>query len=440
MITGLILVAAYILICLSPLALSLIISQETHHELLFETGKGFALVSFMILMLQPLLAGRFRWIERPFGLDIVIRFHKYAAIIATVLLISHPVFLATGKDGPAAVFGLNVPISVYIGRFALIILLINVFLSLFSLPRGMKFEKWRVYHDFLGPLLLVLIFFHSLLKGEDLELSALQYFWLGTLLMAVTVFLYHRIIRPQSMKKHPYRVIDVKQEADDVWTVKLAPPEGHDVYQYKPGQFQFITFYRGDNLPVEEHHWTISSSPAQRDYVSSTIKNLGDFTSTMGETKKGDTAVVHAPFGRFSYVFYPDEKDLVFITGGIGITPVMSMLRHMRDTQTNISVLLLYANANERSIIFRDELSDMKEKGSPSLKVVHVLEEPGEGWNGEKGRIDRERIDRHCGDILAEKSFYLCGPPGMIKATLRILKERGVKDKRIHLEVFSFLT
>lgn len=440
MITGLILVLFYILACLSPLVISLVISPETHHEFLVETGKGFALISFMILMLQPLLAGRFRWIERPFGLDIVIRFHKYAAILATVLLIAHPVLLATGKDGPSAVFGLNVPVSVYIGRIALVILLINMFLSLYNLPRGMKFEKWRVYHDFLGPFLLVLIFLHSLLKGKDLELQVMQYFWLGMLLIAVTAFLYHRIIRPRSLKKHPYRVDEVKQESDDVWTVKLVPPEGQAIYEYKPGQFQFITFYRDGDLPVEEHHWTISSSPSQRDYVSSTIKNLGDFTATIGQTKKGDTAVVHAPFGRFSYVFYPGEKDLVLLIGGIGITPVMSMLRHMRDTGVSIPVLLLYANKNENSIVFRDELSEMEKNESQSLKVVHVLEEPGEEWSGERGHIDREQIERYCGKDLTEKSFYLCGPPGTIHAAMQVLRELGVKDKQIHLEVFSFLT
>ncbi|MFQ6111325.1 MAG: oxidoreductase, partial [Nitrospinota bacterium] len=76
----------------------------------------------------------------------------------------------------------------------------------------------------------------------------------------------------------------------------------------------------------------------------------------------------------------------------------------------------------------------------PRLKVVHVLTKPGEDWAGESGRIDREKIERFCGGNLKGKAFYLCGPPELIEATLRNLKDLGVADDRIHLEIFSFLS
>ena len=224
-----------------------------------------------------------------------------------------------------------------------------------------------------------------------------------------------------------------------MWTVKLAPPKGERCYDYLPGQFHFLTFHRGRNLPVEEHHWTISSSPSEMDTISSTIKELGDFTATIGQTKPGDTATAHGAFGRFSYVLHQDERDLVFIAGSIGITPLMSMLRHMCDTQSTISVLLLYGNRSEEDIVFRQELSEIEAGGSPRLKVVHVLSKPTESWCGETGRIDGQKIQEFCGRNLREKAYYICGPPAMISATIKNLRDFSVANAQIHVEVFAFL-
>jgi len=159
----------------------------------------------------------------------------------------------------------------------------------------------------------------------------------------------------------------------------------------------------------------------------------------MGETRVGDRAAVHGGFGRFSYVLHPEERDLVFIAGGIRITPLMSMIRHMRDTRDTRRVLLLYANKDESGIVFSRELSEIEAGGYPSLRVVHVLGSPPPGWKGEAGFVDREKIQRLCGDKLDDKVFYVCGPPGLINAVLDALKALGVEDYRIRLEIFSFL-
>jgi ferredoxin-NADP reductase len=246
-------------------------------------------------------------------------------------------------------------------------------------------------------------------------------------------------VRPILLKNRAYRVIDVRPEAPDVWTVRMAPPEGEKIADYLPGQFHFITFYRGRNLPVEEHHWTISSSPSQKEYVSSTIKALGDFTSTMGETRRGDAAAVQGAFGRFSYLFHPDERDLVFVAGGIGITPLMSMIRYMHDIGDTRNVVLFYSNRKEGQIVFKEELSSMEEGGHPGLKVIHIISSPGEGWTGETGYVNQDKIRKYCGDDLRGKAFYLCGPAGMINAVESVLKDMGVPQRQIRTEIFSFL-
>jgi ferredoxin-NADP reductase len=136
---------------------------------------------------------------------------------------------------------------------------------------------------------------------------------------------------------------------------------------------------------------------------------------------------------------HPDERDLVFIAGGIGITPLMGMLRHMRDTKAALPVLLLYANKDEKEIAFRKELAEIERGKYPRLKVVHCLSNPAKGWKGETGRLDQERIERWCGEGITEKAFYICGPPGLLEATIANLRALGVPDRRMHIEIFSFL-
>jgi ferredoxin-NADP reductase len=159
----------------------------------------------------------------------------------------------------------------------------------------------------------------------------------------------------------------------------------------------------------------------------------------MGETQPGDKAVVHAPFGRFSYLFHPEEKELVFIAGGIGITPLMAMLRYMKDNREVRPVTLLYGNPNQESMVFREELGEIEKGEHPSLKVVHVLSNPLKEWDGEKGYIDREMIEKYCGSDLSKKGFYVVGPPMLIEKSIHNLQDMGVKDRQIHMEVFSFL-
>ncbi|MFZ7110665.1 MAG: ferric reductase-like transmembrane domain-containing protein [Desulfatiglandales bacterium] len=404
-----------------------------------EIAKCMALSGFMILSLQFFLAARLKRIERPFGLDILIRYHKHMAVFAALLLLSHPVLLAIGGSGWRLILGLDLPWYIWTGKAALIILIFNVLLSLYQRSLKLKFEHWRLFHDVLGPVLLALAFVHSWFAGDDLALPSMKALWLLALILTALIYVYHRILRPRRLRDHPFRVIDVVPETEDVWTVKMAPPEGDTLYPYLPGQFHFVTFYRKEDLPVEEHHWTISSSPAEKAYVSSTIKALGDFTSTIGRTAVGDRAAIHGAFGRFSYALHPEQQDLVFIAGGIGITPLMSMLRHMRDTRDSRAVLLFYANPDEDRIVFHQELMEIEKGGHPLLKVVHVLSRPGEDWSGERGHVDREKIKRFCGRNLHTKTFYICGPRPMLKAVTRALRDLGVADRQIREEIFSFL-
>ncbi len=429
--------ATYTLIILSPLAVVGVLRPQVDHSFVYTVGKNFALVAFAIMAMQFVLAARLRWIERPFGFDVMFRFHKMMALVAFALILSHPVLLALGGKSWGVLFDPAIKWHIWLGRIALMLLWMHVWLVFFRIAIQMEYQVWRMTHNVAAALVFPLAFVHSYKSGGDMRLDTLKMVWIALFAAGASAYVWHRLVRPLLLKREAYTVTDVRQETKDVWTVSLKPPAGVKRYDYLPGQFHFLTFRRDPILPVEEHHWTISSSPTEPGIVSSTIKESGDFTATIGKTKPGDTALVLAPFGRFSYLLHPDERDFVFIAGGIGITPLMSMLRHMRDTQTNVSVLLLSGNRCEEDIVFRDELAEMKRGDRPQLKVVHVLSKAGDHWQGEKGHIGHDTIRRHCVDELAAKAFYVCAPPAMSKNVIACLQKLDVKDRRIHFEFFS---
>jgi ferredoxin-NADP reductase len=143
---------------------------------------------------------------------------------------------------------------------------------------------------------------------------------------------------------------------------------------------------------------------------------------------------VQGAFGRFSYVLHPNETHLVFIAGGIGITPFMSMIRHMHDTGNARDVLLLYANWTEKDIVFREELNRISASGCPRLTVVHVLSRPADTWQGPRGRIDAALLRQYC--EVHDRAFYLCVPGGMYKTLIASLRAMGVPRHSIRYERF----
>jgi predicted ferric reductase len=431
-------ISLYLLVLITPLVLVTVFRPQTDHSFIYELGKNFALLGLTILAIQFVLAARLKWIEEPFGLDIVIQFHRFMGIFATILLLVHPILLALGEKGWFFLISLDSPWFIWVARIVFLILLIHTIFSRFRGALRIEFQKWLRWHDILALLVIPLGFLHSWYAGGDLTVVQIQVLWVSLLILTFFIYIYHRVLRPKQLRRHPYRVIKVLKESHNVWTIKLAQHEGEDRFEYLPGQFHFITLYRGENLPVEDHPFTIASSPTQAGFISSTIKQSGDFTATIAHTKPGDIAVVHGPFGRFSYVLHQAERNLIFVTGGVGITPLMSMLRHMRDTRADIQVVVFYANRTRKDIIFHDELTEIAGGELPHLNVIHILSRPDENWDGETGYLSSEKIRHLCGEDLQNRTFYLCGPPMMIRQIIWELRDLGVPEAHIHFEKFSF--
>ena len=430
---GILLAALYPLLLVAPLATIALFRPPVDHSLVAELGVDCALVGFTILSLQFVMTARLRWVEAPYGMDVLLAFHRVMALVAVALLVAHPLLVASA-EGWSLLFGLGAPWYVWAGRGALTVLLLHVGLALGRRALRLPYERWRRVHNVLAVTILTAGVAHSLFAGDDFRDWPGRLAWIFVPATGLAAWAYSRAVRPWLLARRHFHVLAVEPQAPRVWTITLEPPYGR-VFRFVPGQFQFLRFL-GAGVPREEHPFTIASSPTRPDRISLTIKECGDFTQTLGRVRPGDRATVHGPFGRFSHDLHPDERDLVFVAGGVGITPIMSMLRAMRGRGEARRVTLVYAARTTSDLLFTSELSAMAADGRPLLEVIYVLSQAPPRWAGEAGRVDATRLARWC-EGLDDKAFYLCCPPAMTNDLIRGLRTLGVSPRRIHCDYFS---
>lgn len=396
-------------------------------------ARTLGLVGFAMLAIQIGLGSRLRFIDRPWGLDTVMRFHKRAAIAAFFMLALHPLVLlflyASQMD---LGFGVAVDLlhSIYSGIIALALLVVVLFTSLYFKLLRVNYQLWRQTHK-AAVAVVVVGFIHGLRHGPEMPFPMNAYYW-ALFVCVVALFLF-RNLYTYIWGRRKWRVASVKPETHDTYTLTLEPANDKEKpLDHRPGQFIFLRLVR-PGRSSEEHPFTISSSPPRDGKrLTFTIKKSGDFTDTIGETQAGDSARIHGPFGRFSYQFHA-PKGFVFIAGGVGITPILSMLRHLHETGDRRPAVLIFGNRTEGDIIAREELEAMPD----TVDVHHVLTTPSENWRGFEGYVNGDLIEECAGELLAEADVYLCGPPPMMDLVTKELKALGVRRSRIHSERFT---
>src|SRR5579871_4065787 len=248
------------------------------------------------------------------------------------------------------------------------------------------------------------------------------------------VLFYIRIIKPLFLLRRPYRIAEVRKERGDTATLVMQP-EGHPGFRFTPGQFGWLTVW-GSPFKITGHPFSFSSSAALTDgRVEMTIRNLGDFTSTIHTLPAGKRVYLDGPYGAFT-VGNPADMH-VLIAGGIGITPMMSIIRTFADNGDKRPVILLYGSKDWESITFREELDALKER--LNLTIVHVIRNPPAEWTGERGHITAEVFKRHLLPPYADHEYFICGADIMMDSIEKALDELHVPISKYHSERYSFV-
>ena len=232
------------------------------------------------------------------------------------------------------------------------------------------------------------------------------------------------------------KVTHIAIETPTVKTFRLVDPSGATIpFDYLPGQFMQVEVEDPSGQKLRRAY-TIASSPTRRAYVELTIRRAGSVSQHLHEhIKVGDLLKSSAPYGNFTFTGL-DEDSIVFIGGGVGITPLMSAIRYLTDLAWPGEIYFIYGTRSVEEFAFREELEYLQRRHA-NLRVLATMDRAeGAAWTGRVGPITKEMLESAIPD-LRRRRVHLCGPPPMMTAIKETLTALGLPANRIHTESFG---
>jgi len=385
-------------------------------------GQLAGLIGASMFALNLVLAARFSFLEKYFnGLNRMYDWHRWFGQIAFMLLLIHPLLLLPKYTFGSAVFAARflLPLNSTaqnFGWWSLFLMTILIILTLYLRP---KYNIWKLTHKFFG-LAFLLGGIHVFLIPNDTYIDLpLRVYMLSLVAIGLAAFAYRSLFSAWLVKKYDYTVAAVRELNNQIIEVTIMPRGA--VMKYEPGQFIFVSF-KNKFLDSEIHPFSITSASDNHN-ITINIKKLGDYTSYLDKLQVGDIAEIEGPFGIFDYKRGIYQKQ-IWLAGGIGITPFLSMARSL-SADDGYKIDLYYCVQNESELVYLSELQKM----SPYLTVIPYI-------SSQQGYITADTIQELSGS-LDQTSIYVCAPLGMIDSLTKQLRLKGVSSHFIHSEEFN---
>lgn len=216
--------------------------------------------------------------------------------------------------------------------------------------------------------------------------------------------------------------------------------EQRSVFRYAPGQY--LTFRAAINGEEVRRSYSICAAPHEGE-LRVAIKEIegGKFSTYANRTlKAGDTLESMAPAGNFAWKHEGSAAHVVGWAAGSGITPISAIAKSVLNSDNESTFTLFYGNKNSNSIIFKNELEDLKNAYVDRFEVHHVLSREDQGSDYTSGRLDADKVKGYNGkffDVATTTGHFLCGPLGMIEGVSGVLESLGTAKSTIHFELFN---
>lgn len=423
-------VLVYLGAVVSPLVFAVIGAGQPDHGFWTNFSVALGFTGLAMMGLEFALVARFRVVAAPFGQDALLQFHRQIGYVGLVFILTHFAISAHWRDVTPSK-ALAAPSLVWFGMAAMLSLIVLVATSVWRRPLRLSYEAWHAIHAVLAVVLVVGAVGHIVFVDEYVSSLWKQVLW-GLMSAAfVCLLVWVRVVKPRRALARPWTVSRVTAEPGETTALALTPPAGAG-FRFQPGQFAWFAIGRSP-FSLTQHPFSFSSS-AERGEVEVAIRALGDFTSTVGALEPGTKVYVDGPHGAFS-IDQDEGPGFGLIAGGVGIAGLISMLRTMADRNDVRPVLLFYGNREWDDVAFRDDLERLQER--LDLTLVHVLERPPPGWQGEAGYVTAEVLARHLPDGYRRFQFFICGPDPMMDAAETALVQLDVPAERVHTERFD---
>ena len=233
----------------------------------------------------------------------------------------------------------------------------------------------------------------------------------------------------------PFRVVSNTPLADETFELRLTPNDGAPLFSFQAGQWVMLHLLNEDGSSWGKAAFSISNAPCEaKEEIDLAIKVHGDYTKRAQTLKAGDVVNVQGPYGAF--VLRPSSEPLVLFAGGIGITPMRSMLRQVLLSGESRRVVLFYSNRTRNVTAYEQELRDLAKTHPQFTVIFFATQEQAEGWDGICGRIDGARVQGVLTDVV-NNDYCMCGPSPFMDAIKEMLSGLGVDVKaKLRKELF----
>lgn len=423
---------AYVAVVAAPSLIWLVTASP--HPLWNRLATLTGLLALSGLVCSALLPSRLRSLNRTLGIESVIDVHRYLGTATASMVFVH--LACVVAENPASVILLDVtsaPGKAKAAVGATIALVALVVLTLLRSRTRYTYELWRWGHLALALTVLLLAGLH-VWSVHQLADHPVMGPVLGLLAAAtVLVLAYRWLWSPAFDTAARFVVREVRRESPTVSTVVLTPQQGEPSWAFAPGQFAWLRLNRSS--AAEDHPFTIASS-AHAAATEFTVRHSGDFTRRLRRLAPGQSVWVDGPHGAFTNE-HSTSSGFAMIAGGVGVTPMMSMLRTAADRGDRRPYRLLVVASTVDDLLFRAELAKLRSR--LDLRVTEVLRRPLDGWHGHTGEISLHLLSLVLADAdhPDDVEYFVCGPPSLVAGALAALDAASVDPHRVHTELFD---
>lgn len=413
------------ILCLIPIFLWFDLNTPASNFTIFGLGQIFALIGATLLSINFALSSRLKFLEKLFGgLNKVYMIHHITGSLSIVFLSFHPVFIGLSYlpiSLNTVFLILFPPIRDFAPWFGLLAYLTLSTLIILTLYVNLPYHIWKLTHKFMG-VALIFAFVHVYFIPSTVSYNTpLRIYMLSVMGIGILIYFYRTLLGRYFVGRYSYKVDGVRN-SENVTKIILSPLSNK--MNYKPGQFIFINFSSSE-VSNEEHPFSLTSSPNEP-LISILPKESGDYTSKLKNLKNGTIAKIEGPFGAFSYQNSPREKQ-IWIAGGIGITPFVSMAKSFSH-KNGYETTLYYITKTKKEAVYLKELSQLS-KNLPNLKIKHLHTDTGE-------RLTAIKVSQEISDYK-KRDIFICGPTPMMKDLREQFNKLGVRNAHIITEEFS---
>jgi len=401
--------------------------------------------------LNLVLGGRFSVVDTFFGgLDRMYGVHRRNGEIAYLLLLTHAIlmFWSRATLSAGAAFDLltnDAGWEVTFGVLALTAMTVSIVLSVYV---HLNHEVFVYVQRSFGVIFVFAALHVFLVPGADARSPLLTFYLAVLVVTGLASFAYRSLFDDVLVRRRDYKVVEANRLTDLVTEVVMAP-EGKPL-KHEPGQFVYVSFespelravmqpykletlgrsalftLRPGEISQQFHPFSVTSARGSEN-LSIVFKAVGDYTRAVRKAlEHGARVRVEGPYGGFT-LKSASSRSLIWVAGGIGVTPFLSMARSLDGTEYEVD--LYYATKTQRQAHFERELEKISDRVH-GFRMFQVVEETD-------GFITAEKIAEVSGG-LSGKDIFICGPPRMIDSLRTQFAAQGVPRHRLHYEIFGF--